>query len=194
MTLTLSFAQLRSAYRSAASKKASSGLRCTLLLLPARRPLELLYLLHDVILNDKVALQDIQVWGLPVARGERLLARREVGLVAGGVVQDAYAHVFALLEIAVGGPRPARRPDLTDQPSFVVASNGQAKDGPPDVGVVVRNVRIAGIRDGERALRVVGVSPRRLGVYPQPRRTELATQLPFPVDLVHYRVGLRAAT
>jgi hypothetical protein len=29
----------------------------------------------DVLLDDKVALQDIQVWGLAVARGERLLAR-----------------------------------------------------------------------------------------------------------------------
>ena len=76
-----------------------------------------------------------------------------------GSVQDAYAHVFALLEGAVLGPRPARRPDLTHQPGLL-AANGQAKDGPPDLGVVVRDVRIAGIGDGERALRVVGVSPR----------------------------------
>src|SRR5215217_4629504 len=147
----------------------------------------------DVLLNDKVALQDAQVWGLAVAGRERLLARREVGLVVGGVVQDTYAHVFALLESPIVGPRPARRPDLTDQPSLL-AANGQATDGSPDLGVVARNVRIAGIRYRERTLRVVGVSPRRLGVYPQPRRTELAPQLPFPVDLIQDRGGLWAAT
>lgn len=79
----------------------------------------------DVLLDDEVALQDIQVWGLAVARREGLLARREVDLVVLASVQNAQAHVFALLEGAVLGLRTAHRPDLTDQPSLV-AADGQA--------------------------------------------------------------------
>ena len=50
----------RAAYRSAAFKNARAGVVYALFLLPLVAAL-------DILLNDKVALQDIQIWGLTVA-------------------------------------------------------------------------------------------------------------------------------
>src|SRR5918999_1436746 len=66
-------------------------------------------------------------------------------------------------------------------------------DGPPDIGVVTRNVWISGIGYVESTLRLVGVSPRRLGVYPQARIAVRTPQLPLAGDLLHDRVWLLAA-